>query len=210
MEARHNAYLRASLSESPFPQNQDDALTPDEVHTMAHGFIVSCPSGNPTFPVKAFPGLTVTTTGTITSGQVIGIETDDYVLAPQDTMAHLYAAFVTVAGADWALLTPSGNGMSFQVTVPPGVNGQSYLLLSNCNTTITDDTVIAGPTFLEVSIMSCSSHNVLTFRTDHKQPAQLHLGMSLMRLVSCTHYHCWRREFWPFFQVSIRPRVQPR
>ncbi|KAK5115411.1 hypothetical protein LTR85_009871 [Meristemomyces frigidus] len=151
IEARHNAYLRASLSQSPFPQSQDDPLTPDEVHTMAHGFIVSSPTGNPTFPIKAFPGLSVTTTGTITSGQVIGLKTDDFVLAPQDAKAHLYAAFMTAAGADWALLTPSGDGMNFQVTVPRGINGQSYLLLTNCNTTVTDATVIAGPTAVEIT-----------------------------------------------------------
>ncbi|KAK6397186.1 hypothetical protein LTR65_007686 [Meristemomyces frigidus] len=153
IEARHSAYLRASLSQSPFPQAQEDALTPDEVHTMAHGFIVSCPAGNPTFPVKAFPALSVTTTGTITSGQVIGVKTANYVLAPEDAKAHLYTAFMTAAGADWALLTPSGDGMNFQVTVPAGVNGQSYLLITNCNTTVTDQTVVAGPTILEVRVV---------------------------------------------------------
>lgn len=43
-----------------------------------------------------------------------------------------------------------GDGKNFQVTVPSGVNGQSYLLLTNCNTTVTDDTVVAGPTVVEV------------------------------------------------------------
>lgn len=151
VEARHNAYLRASLSQSPFPQNQDDPLTPDEMYTLAHGFIVLCPSDNPTFPVKAFPGLSVTTTGMISSGQVVGVQIDDYVLVPHDKQAHLFAAFVMANGADWALLTPSGDGMNFQVTVPASVNGQSYLLLNDCNTTGTDQTVVAGPTLLEVS-----------------------------------------------------------
>jgi len=150
IEARHSSYLRASLAQSPFPQPYDDPLTPDEVHTLAHGFIVSCPPDNPTFPVKAFPGLTVTTTGKITSGMTIGVQTAGYALSSADTNAHLYAAFVTVTGPDWALLEPAGDGKNFQVTVPAGVNGQSYLLFSNCNETVSDNTVVAGPTIIEV------------------------------------------------------------
>lgn len=151
IEARHNAYLRASLSEAPFPRSQDDPLTPDEVHTLAHGFFVSCPDGNPTFPVKAFPGLSVTTTGKIASGQTINVRTAGYVLQAHDTTAHLYAAFVTAAGPQWAVLAPSSDGVNYQVTVPSGVNGQSYLLFTNCNETVTDLTTVAGPTFLEIT-----------------------------------------------------------
>lgn len=150
IEARHNAYLRASLSESPFPQAQEDFLTPDEVHTMAHGFFVSCPSDNPAFPVKAFPGLTVTTKGTITAGTVLTVQTNGYALEQADSTAQLYAAFVTANGPAFAQMT--GSGTQYQVTVPAGVNGQSYLLFSNCNETVNDSTVVAGPTLLEVNI----------------------------------------------------------
>lgn len=73
-------------------------------------------------------------------------------LKPADPNAHLYAAFITAAGPQWAVLTQQGDGMNFQVTVPSGVNGQSYLLLNDCNSTVTDATVVAGPTFLEVSL----------------------------------------------------------
>ena len=90
IEARHSAYLRANLKQSPFPQSQDDPLTPDQVHTMAHGFIVSCPKGNPTFPVKAFPGLTVTTTGTVKAGDKIAVQTNKYALSAADKKAKLH------------------------------------------------------------------------------------------------------------------------
>ena len=123
IEARHSSYLRASLAESPFPQAQEDPLTPDEVYTLAHSFIVSCPKSNPTFPVRAFPGLTVTTTGSVASGQVINVETNEYVLAPEDTKAKLHAAFITAAGPIWAMLKPAGDGVHFKVTVPSGVYG---------------------------------------------------------------------------------------
>ena len=39
IEARHSAYLRANLRQSPFPQSQENPLTPDQVHTMASGFV---------------------------------------------------------------------------------------------------------------------------------------------------------------------------
>ena len=129
----------------------DDPLTPGEVHTMAHNFITSCPPNNPTFPVKAFPNLQISTTGTISAGQLISFSTVNTVLKPRDPNAHLYAAFVTAAGPQWTILTQQGDGVNFQVTVPQGVDGQSYLLLNDCNTTVTDATVVAGPTFLEVS-----------------------------------------------------------
>ncbi|KAK5715994.1 hypothetical protein LTR15_009819 [Elasticomyces elasticus] len=151
IEARHSSYLRASLAQSPFPQPYDNPLTPDEVHTLAHGFIVSCPADNPTFPVKAFPGLAVTTTGKIVSGQLLSVQTVGYALAADSTTASLYAAFITVTGPVWALLTPGGDGKNFQVTVPAGVNGQSYLLLTNCNETVTDNTVVAGPVIVEIT-----------------------------------------------------------
>ena len=52
VESRHSSYIRASLGESPFPSPFDVPLTLNEVYTLAAPFIVSCPSTNPTLPVK--------------------------------------------------------------------------------------------------------------------------------------------------------------
>ena len=52
VESRHSAYIRASLDESPFPTPFDVPLDFDEVYTLAAPFIVSCPSDNPTLPLK--------------------------------------------------------------------------------------------------------------------------------------------------------------
>lgn len=58
VESRHNAYIRAALQESPFPQPFDAPLDFNEVYTLASAFIVSCPSSNPAFlPLVAFPSL---------------------------------------------------------------------------------------------------------------------------------------------------------
>ena len=52
VESRHSAYIRSSLKQSPFPAPFDVPLSLDEVYTLAKPFIVSCPSENPTLPVK--------------------------------------------------------------------------------------------------------------------------------------------------------------
>ena len=151
IEARHSSLLREAIGLNPLPQSQDTPLSPDQVHTLAHGFILSCPANNPTFPIKAFPGLIATTAGRIKPGQTIDLQTNKYVLMAKDKKAKLHAAFMTAGGPVWANLKVKKDGMSFQVTVPKGISGQSYLLLSNCDGTVTDDTVVAGPTLLEVS-----------------------------------------------------------
>ena len=146
VEARHNAYIRASLDESPFPQPFDVPLDFDEVYTLAAQFIVSCPSTNPALPVKAFPTLALGTTGTITSNMTITLETPGYTLAGS---GQLYAAFITVTGPIFEPATPVAGGYS--VVVPVGVNGQSYVVLTGCNEVVSDDTVVAGPAIVEIT-----------------------------------------------------------
>lgn len=93
----------------------------------------------------------MTSTGQISTGQVINVQTSGYVLAPEDPTAELYASFAAITGPVFAPLTSSGDGMNYQVTVPAGVNGQSYLIFSDCNDTVTDSNVVAGPTIVQVS-----------------------------------------------------------
>ena len=59
-------------------------------------------------------------------------------------------AFVTAKGPVWVDLAP-GSGGAFTCTVPTGVAGQSYVLLNDGKKTINADTILAGPTFIEVS-----------------------------------------------------------
>jgi hypothetical protein len=127
-------------------------LTFDEVYTLAAGFIVSCPAGNaklPNLPLKAFPSLTLGTTGTIKSGDSIELLTPGYTLAAQDGKAPVYAAFITVTGPIFADAIPTAGG--FKVTVPAGINGQSYVVLTGCNDKVTDETVSAGPAIVEIT-----------------------------------------------------------
>ena len=99
VESRHSSYIRASLSESPFPSPFDVPLSLDEVYTLAAPFIVSCPSDNPTLPVKAFPMLTSSPkNGNITAGSKITLLTPDSIIKPADGKSQIYGAFITVTG----------------------------------------------------------------------------------------------------------------
>jgi hypothetical protein len=61
----------------------------------------------------------------------------------------LYAAFITVTGPVWAPVTSSGSG-KYTVTIPKGVAGQSYVVLTKGNKQATDDNIVAGPAIIEV------------------------------------------------------------
>lgn len=144
VEARHSSYLRAAAGEVPFPQPFDNPLDFDEVYTVASPFIVSCPNSNPALPVKAFPSLTSTTSGTLLAGSQVTLATGKGFTAS----GPVYAAFITVTGPIWATITPSDGG--YTVTIPDGVDGQSYVVLTSSNDSVSDDDIIAGPAILEV------------------------------------------------------------
>ncbi|RHZ55409.1 ferritin-like domain-containing protein [Aspergillus thermomutatus] len=61
----------------------------------------------------------------------------------------LYAAFITLTGPVWAPWKPTEDGQ-IVVTVPEGVSGQSYLVITQGNQQATDDTILAGPAIVEV------------------------------------------------------------
>ena len=144
VEARHSSYLRAVAGEIPFAQPFDNPLDFDEVYTVASPFIVSCPSSNPALPVKAFPSLTMTSSDTLMTGSKVSLATGEGFAAT----GTVYAAFITVTGPVWAPVTPSDGGYS--VTIPNGVEGQSYVVLTSSNDKISDDNIVAGPAILEV------------------------------------------------------------
>lgn len=153
IEARHTAYLRSSIQESPFAQPFDVPLDFDEVYTLAAQFIVSCPMTNAALPVKAFPTLALGTTGTIKAGQSITLLTPGYELKPENANTALYAAFILVTGPVYANVTAVQGGYS--LTVPAEMtgmpNGQSYVVLTSCTDAVTDETVVAGPAIVEIT-----------------------------------------------------------
>jgi hypothetical protein len=145
VEARHSAYVRLQNKQSPFPQPFDTPLNYDEVYTLAAGFIKSCPSSNPALPVKAFPSLSASSKDMpIMTGSTVMLGTSGYKIE-----GKVYAAFIAVTGPTFVEATAVNGG--YQVVVPKGFAGQSYVVLTSCNTAATDDTILAGPAIVEIS-----------------------------------------------------------
>jgi hypothetical protein len=146
VEARHSAYIRETIKESPFPSPFDNPLSYNEVYTLAAQFITGCPSTNAPLPVKAFPTLTATSKDMpIKTDSTLMLATKGYKV----TGGKVYAAFITVTGPVFADAKEVDGG--FEVKVPKGIAGQSYVVLTSCNTAATDDTIVAGPAVVEVS-----------------------------------------------------------
>ncbi|KAF1938002.1 hypothetical protein EJ02DRAFT_514832 [Clathrospora elynae] len=145
VEARHSSYIRNTIGQSPFPSPFDNPLSYNEVYTLAAQFIKSCPETNAPLPVKAFPSLAASSSDAmIKTGSKVMLATKGYKVE-----GKVYAAFITVTGPVFADATATDGG--FEVDVPEGIAGQSYVVLTSCNTAATDDTIVAGPAVLEVS-----------------------------------------------------------
>jgi len=150
VEARHSAYIRDTIGESPFPEPFDIPLDFDQVYSLAAEFITSCPSSNPTLPVKAFPGLTAKTSGKAKAGgQVQLIPTNSSSIYPDASTGgyqQLYAAFINYPTTSFG----EYNKETMMVTIPPTSNGQTYVVLTTSNSTVTDENTVAGVAVLEV------------------------------------------------------------
>ncbi|WVW82185.1 hypothetical protein I302_104191 [Kwoniella bestiolae CBS 10118] len=144
-EARHQAWLYSSVEKGPaWSGPEDTPLDFDEVYSIASAFIKSCPSSNPTLPVKAFPALTIGDDGSIT------------------TSASTDGAYVQVIAGLTSNTFPVVNG---KVQGLPSVQGISYAVLtSQANTTLVgDDNILAGPMIFNKPFNSKSSNPAPAF-----------------------------------------------
>jgi hypothetical protein len=145
VEARHSAYIRNTVGQAPFPSPFDNPLSYNEVYTLAAQFIKACPETNAPLPVKAFPSLTATSSDMmIKAGSKVNLSLKEVKIE-----GKVYAAFITITGPVVADAVEVDG--AYEVVVPEGVAGQSYVVLTSCNTTATDDTIVAGPAVVEVS-----------------------------------------------------------
>lgn len=144
VESRHSAYIRDTNGQSPFPAPYDIPLDFDQVYSLAALFIKSCPSSNPTLPVKAFPALTATPQGKSNPGGMVKlVPADKKVLAG----GALYAAFIGYpAGNQYGAY----NKETMTVTIPEGFAGQTYVVLTTSKDSVTDDNTVAGPAVFEI------------------------------------------------------------
>lgn len=113
---------------------------------------MSCPQPNPLLAlgIQAFPRLSVNATAPITVNSTIVLETSGYVLIDPNgnSGGALFGAFMSITGPIFVPATPVTGGYS--VVVPPGVSGQTYVVLTACNEKVTDETTAAGPATIEV------------------------------------------------------------
>ncbi|EGG12342.1 uncharacterized protein MELLADRAFT_59116 [Melampsora larici-populina 98AG31] len=141
VEARHSSYIRNIQSQSPFPSSLDTPMNPNQIYTLAAGFIKpGCKTlEDAKLPLKPFPALTLGANGLVYKGSEIKLTPAK---APSTT-GDVYAVFyygLTKTPVVWK------NGST---TVPRDAAGQTYVILSTAKE-VTDATTIAGPAIVEV------------------------------------------------------------
>lgn len=119
-------------------------LDPNQVYTLASAFITSCPSSNPPLPVTGFPALTVSAEGTRAPGSTVTFASKALTDA-----SNLFAGFLN---GQTATVVPLNSDMT--VTVPEGLFGTVYVILTNSSSEVTDANTVAGPAILELEFNS--------------------------------------------------------
>jgi len=152
-EARHQAWQSSAVGKNePWVGPYDTALDLDMVFTLASQFIVSCPSTNPTLPVKAFGALTVTPG---TAGQAAQFTFDN---SAQGSAAE-YAIFYDGVAAEAVMLDEN-----HMATVPASLQGVTYAVVSTAASpaNVTDSNIVAGPAFIVNHFKSSASNPMFT------------------------------------------------
>jgi len=134
-EARQAAWVASSVnSDTPWSGPFDVPLDLDQVFTIASSFITSCPSTNPTLPVKAFPSLSVATPTPAPGSEIT--------LTFESTASELFLAIFT--GLDTIFVAIQ----DYQVTLPTTLSGTIYAVVTSSGTSVTDDNTVAGPAIM--------------------------------------------------------------
>ncbi|KAG6877072.1 hypothetical protein C0993_010532 [Termitomyces sp. T159_Od127] len=111
-------------------------LTKNQAFTLAAPFFVSCPRSNPPLPgVRANPPLTFPSDANPGETVSVGFRSN--------TNRRLFAVFLF--GLE-QIVVPVNNG---RVTIPEGLAGQVYCLISTSPNGVTDGTTVAGPAILQ-------------------------------------------------------------
>jgi len=151
VEAEHSAWVNSAVGKTE-PWVSGPYATPQDfsnVYSIASEFITSCPSSNPALPVKAFPALTVTPADPV--GQTASL---NYTSSGQAEYLILYSGLTVL----------SLNITNEQATIPSGLEGIAYVVVSTTsNTTAVDDSnTVAGPAIIDVPFNSAASNGEFT------------------------------------------------
>jgi hypothetical protein len=134
--------LGAVNAVNPWSGSFDVPLGLNEVFSLAAPFITSCPSSNPTLPVKAFPALTIPATAA--PGKKVTLTFDK-----GNSTGDLFVAFYTGLTQEFAPIASDNS-----VTIPQDLIGTVYAVVSTNGTMATDATTIAGPAILAFNFNS--------------------------------------------------------
>ncbi|KAH8111505.1 ferritin-like domain-containing protein [Phellopilus nigrolimitatus] len=148
-EARHAAWVASSASGgTPWSGPFETPLDQNQVYTLAASFITSCPSSNPTLPFTAFPALTVAENGTpVAPGKSAKVAYTD------NGSGDRYLAFMSGLNTKYAKI--DGNQ---QVTIPAGLQGTVYAVVTSSNQAVMDASTIAGPAILSFPFPASASN----------------------------------------------------
>lgn len=163
VEARHSAYLRATLGASPAPKPYDTPLNFNSVFSLAAQFIVGFNSDNDTLPFKAFPPLATGATGPVSVGDQLIFPNAQKLAADagltdgcQTVYAVLFSGLdiyyvpATVSDNDYTISIVGGNTTVGQLAPA----GQTYIVLSTADGTtakVSDENVVSGVAIVEVT-----------------------------------------------------------
>ncbi|OWZ56603.1 hypothetical protein C368_02234 [Cryptococcus neoformans 125.91] len=144
-EARHQAWIASAVNkQNPWSGPYDTPLGLSDVYSIAAAFITSCPSSNPTLPVKAFPALTLSCDAAGSTAIL------NYTGASSSDTLILYSGLTILALPVTDMI----------VTIPPSLQGIAYAVVSSTsNTTMVDDSnIIAGPAIIDLPFASSASN----------------------------------------------------
>ncbi|ESK93826.1 hypothetical protein Moror_13076 [Moniliophthora roreri MCA 2997] len=135
VESRHSSWVDGSVQgHNPWSGPFEVTLTPNQVFTLANGFIASCPSTNPPLPAKANPTLA------LSEGACPGaIATLTY----DGTSSGVFLVFLTSNGP---VSTPIHNDKTAKI--PDGLKGTLFAFVSKAKDKADDENVVAGPALI--------------------------------------------------------------
>jgi hypothetical protein len=105
------------------------------VFSLAAAFIKECPADNPALPVKAFPALTIA--GDVKPGARVTVSFEGSGHGPT------YLVFLS------GLQTHSVPIEDGKATIPSGLQGTVYVVVTTDKEGVSDDVTIAGPAILD-------------------------------------------------------------
>jgi hypothetical protein len=141
-EARQSSWVgTAVVGVTPWGTAFETPINGTEAFTLASGFIVSCPSTNPSLGLQAFPTFNIT--GTPIPGQNVSVQ------LPSTSANATFVAFSSGLDVQFVAIDTNGN-----VVVPQNVSGQVYAIATSSGSELSANTAIAGPAILLVETNS--------------------------------------------------------